>query len=62
MACPSFGAMNAHDDKPLHYSGEIDHLPYTKIYLNIRYLKKGRYELNIMNMKKLIKKVPFKKK
>ncbi|MDC6386993.1 hypothetical protein SAMN04487891_11623 [Flagellimonas taeanensis] len=54
--------MKARSGKPLHYKGETDHLPDTRIYLNIKYLDKGRYELNIMNKNKLIKKIHFNKK
>lgn len=45
-----------------HYTGETDKLPGSKIYINVKHLEKGNYELNIMNQNKLIKKTTFKKK
>ncbi len=61
-ASHSFGTMKSRNGKPLHYRGEMDHLPNTRIYLNIKYLEKGHYELNIINKHKLIKKIHFNKK
>lgn len=43
------------------YTGEIGRLPGSKIYLNIKHLEKGHYELNIMDQQKPIKKITFKK-
>lgn len=48
--------------KPESYQGEADSLPGTKIYINIKHLEKGKYELNIMNHNTIIKKTTFKKK
>jgi len=47
---------------PKHYSSETEKLPGSKIYINVKHLEKGDYELNIMNQNKLIKKTTFKKK
>ena len=47
-------------NKP-HYKGNLEKLPYSKIYINIEYLEKGQYELNIINNNKLIKKTQFRK-
>lgn len=43
------------------YKGSVDTLPYSKIYINVKHLKKGLYELNITNKNKLIKTTRFKK-
>lgn len=48
--------------KPNQYRGEIDKLPGTKIYINVKHLEKGTYELAIMDQNKIIKKTTFKKK
>jgi hypothetical protein len=47
--------------KPTHYEAKIDTLPSKKIYINVNYLEKGDYELNIINKNKLITKATFKK-
>lgn len=47
--------------KNIQYEGQIEKLPDKKIYININYLEKGEYELNIINQNKLITKTIFKK-
>lgn len=44
-----------------NYSGKLERLPSTKVYINIQYLEQGNYELHIMHQNKLIKKTTFKK-
>ena len=47
--------------KEIKYETKIDKLPSNKVYLNVNYLEKGEYELNIINKNKLISKTTFKK-
>ena len=47
--------------KLVHYKGNMEALPDSKIYINVKNLKKGNYELNIINKNKLITKTRFKK-
>lgn len=44
------------------YEGKLDRIPSTKIYLNINYLKAGKYVLKIVHKNKVIKKTTFIKK
>ncbi|MEM7548596.1 MAG: hypothetical protein AAF363_02915 [Bacteroidota bacterium] len=43
------------------YEGSIHHLPFKKIYLNIEHLKEGRYEMQIIHNRKVIKTIRFEK-
>ena len=43
------------------YKGDIDSFLSNKIYINVKNLKDGNYELRIINNKKLIKIIKFKK-
>ncbi len=43
------------------YSADLEKLTFNKIYINVNHLKKGNYELNIINKNKLITKTNFKK-
>ncbi len=43
------------------YEGKLKDIPTHKISLNINYLKKGIYELKIINRNIVIKKTTFKK-
>lgn len=43
------------------FRGEIDKLPDSNIYINVKHLNKGKYQLNILDHNKLIKKTTFKK-
>ena len=45
----------------LNYEGYLKKLPAQKIYMNIKYMPEGNYELNIINQNKLVKKITFKK-
>jgi hypothetical protein len=47
--------------KSIQNEGQIEKLPDKKIYININYLEKGEYELNIINKNKLIIKTKFNK-
>ena len=47
--------------KNIDYEGKIEKLPDKKIYINVNYLEKGNYELNIINKNKLIVKTKFNK-
>ena len=49
-------------DKPLQQTGNLKKFPDSKIYINVENLKKGCYELYIINKSKLIKRTSFKKK
>ncbi len=53
--------MKKYSSKSKQYLGKIKCLSSYKIYLNIEYLDKGNYELNIINKNKLIKKTQFDK-
>ncbi|MCO6163842.1 hypothetical protein [Flavobacterium sp. NRK F7] len=44
-----------------YFEGHLENLPSQKIYLNINYLEKGRYELQIIYKNKIVKKTTFKK-
>ncbi|WP_396147465.1 hypothetical protein [Flavobacterium sp.] len=48
--------------KKITYESKIEQLPFNKIYINVKNMEKGDYELNIINQNKLIKKTTFKKK
>lgn len=41
------------------YTGSVDSFLSHKIYINVSYLKKGAYEINIVYKGKIIKKVHF---
>lgn len=43
------------------YKGGINQLSNKKIYINIKHLEKGDYELNIVHKNKIIIKTNFKK-
>ena len=43
------------------YEGSIHHLPHRRIYLHVDYLDEGRYELNIIHNRKVIKTIRFSK-
>ena len=47
--------------KPTQYEAKTEKLPSKQIYINVNYLEKGDYELNIINKNKLITKATFKK-
>ena len=47
--------------KKKRYEGELKDMPGFEIYLNINHLKKGNYELKIINQNKVIKRIHFKK-
>lgn len=47
--------------KKLNYQTTIEKLPTQKIYLNVNHMAEGNYEINIINQKKIIKKINFKK-
>lgn len=44
-----------------HYEGNLENLPLKKIYINVKHLEKGNYELYIIQNNKLIIKTTFKK-
>ena len=45
--------------KKIDYEGEIDELKYSKIYLNVNYMEKGKYEIVITYNNKIIKTINF---
>lgn len=47
--------------KKYNYETNIEKLPAQKIYINVNKMTEGIYEINIINQKKLIKKITFKK-
>ncbi len=47
--------------KNIQYEGRIEKLPDKKIFINVNFLEKGEYELNIVNKNKLIVKAKFNK-
>jgi hypothetical protein len=57
----TLGTMKKYTGNFKHYVHGNETLGDHKIYLNIKYLAKGNYELNIMDKNKLIKKTYFKK-
>ena len=42
-----------------HYEGSIEKFLSTKIYINIKHLEKGAYELRIVHKNKVIKTIQF---
>ncbi len=42
-----------------HYEGSLEKFLTTKIYLNIKHLKKGVYEIRIIHNNKVIKTIQF---
>ncbi len=57
----NFVLMKNYGNKPKQYVGKIKRLASYKIYLNVKHLNKGSYELNIVNKNKLIKRTHFDK-
>ncbi len=53
--------MKKYNSKSKQYLGNLKRLSSYKIYLNIKHLNKGSYELNIINKNKLIKRTRFDK-
>lgn len=49
------------EKKSNKYKGELPPMLDHKIYLNVNALKKGEYELKIIDKNKIIKKITFKK-
>jgi hypothetical protein len=49
------------NNKNTTYKTVIEKLPDKKIYINVNFLEKGEYELNIINKNKLIIKTKFSK-
>jgi len=47
--------------KKKRYEGNLKDMPGFEIYLNINHLKKGKYELKIVNKDKIIKRIHFNK-
>lgn len=47
--------------RKFNYEGYLKKLPSQKIYINIKYMPEGNYELTIINQNKLVKKITFKK-
>jgi hypothetical protein len=47
--------------KDINYKGEIEKLPDKKIFINVKHLEKGEYELNVVNKNKLLIKAKFSK-
>lgn len=41
--------------KRTDYEGSIEEIRFSKIYINVNHLKKGRYEINITHHNKIIK-------
>lgn len=48
--------------KKITYETTINQLPSKKIFINVKNMEKGDYEVNIINQNKLIKKTTFTKK
>jgi len=48
-------------DNGYSYTGSLKGFLSNKIYINVTYLKKGVYEINIVYRKKIIKKITFEK-
>lgn len=47
--------------RKFNYGAHLKSFPSQKIYMNIKYMPEGNYELNIINQNKLVKKIIFKK-
>ena len=45
--------------KRTDYEGDIDDLNFSKIYLNVNYMDKGKYEIVITYNNKIIKTINF---